>query len=222
MEWEASKEGKCMDINSISSYVSESQTQTKSVKSTKTASQTSESVVETSKKEESAAVVVDTKSEDKKATYSKTSSKVDVATIEKLKAEADQRTAQLKSIVEKLLLKQSKTFDSSMDMYDLIKSGKLEVDDETRLQAQKDIAEDGYWGVEQTSARLFSFATALAGNDPEQADKMVEAFKEGYAQAEKKWGGELPDICKKTYDAFLQKIDEWKNSTKTSKDSAQE
>lgn len=202
-----------MDINSVSSYVSESQTQSKSVSFTKTASKTSESVVETSKKEESAAVVVEAKSESKKATYSKKSSKVDSATIEKLKAEAEEKSAQLKAIVKKLLLKQSKTFDDSLDMYDLIKSGKLEVDDETRLQAQKDIAEDGYWGVEQTSERLFSFATALAGNDPEQADQMVEAFKEGYKQAEKQWGGELPDICKQTYDAFLQKMDDWKNSS---------
>ena len=98
-------------------------------------------------------------------------------------------------------------------MYDLIRTGKLQVDDETRLQAQKDIAEDGYWGVEQTSDRLFSFATALAGYDKEKADEMVEAFKKGYAEAEKKWGGKLPDICQRTYDTFIKKMDEWKNSS---------
>ena len=40
------------------------------------------------------------------------------------------------------------------------------MDEKTRLQAQKDIAEDGYWGVEQTSERLVSFAKALSGGDP--------------------------------------------------------
>ena len=38
-----------------------------------------------------------------------------------------------------------------------------------KAQAQKDIDEDGYWGVKQTSQRLFDFASALAGDDVENA-----------------------------------------------------
>lgn len=216
-----------MDINRVSSYVSESVSQSDRSKTSKTDRESKKESAVTSestntKKEESAAAVVETGSKTASATYSKKSAKVDTATIEKLKKEADERTAQLRSIVEKLLMKQSKTYNSSMDIYDLIKNGNLEVDDETRAQAQKDIVEDGYWGVKQTSDRLFSFATALAGNDPEQADKMIEAFKEGYKAAEKKWGGELPDICKQTYDAFLQKMDDWKNSKTSEADSTQQ
>ena len=33
-------------------------------------------------------------------------------------------------------------------------SGSFTVDDATRAQAKKDISEDGYWGVKQTSQRL--------------------------------------------------------------------
>lgn len=203
-----------MDINNVNSYISESLSQSQSAKTGKTTREFIEST-ETGSTSTStsatSAVVVEKSEAESSVTYSKKSSKVDTATIAKLKQEAEEKTMQLRSLVEKLLLKQSKTFTSSMDMYDLIKSGELEVDEETRLQAQKDIAEDGYWGVEQTSDRLFSFATALAGNDPEQADKMIEAFKKGYQAAEKSWGGELPQLCKDTYDAFLQKMDDWKN-----------
>lgn len=36
-------------------------------------------------------------------------------------------------------------------------SGNFTVDAATKAQAQADIAEDGYWGVSQTSQRLFDF-----------------------------------------------------------------
>jgi hypothetical protein len=74
-------------------------------------------------------------------------------------------------------------------------------------QAKKDIAEDGYWGVEQTSDRIIDFATALTGGDPSKIEEMREAFKKGYKQAEKTWGGQLPDISQRTYDAVMQKFD---------------
>ncbi len=53
--------------------------------------------------------------------------------------------------------------------------------------AQADIAEDGYWGVEQTSDRILDFAKALSGDDPDKADAMLEAFKKGFEQATKSW-----------------------------------
>ena len=36
---------------------------------------------------------------------------------------------------------------------------------------------------------------------------MKDAFIKGYKQAEKQWGGELPEISKKTYDAVMEKFD---------------
>ena len=39
---------------------------------------------------------------------------------------------------------------------------------------------------------------------------MIDAFKKGYEQAEKTWGGELPEISKKTYDAVLDKFEKLK------------
>ncbi len=97
-------------------------------------------------------------------------------------------------------------------------SGEYEVDEFTKLQAQADIAEDGYWGVNQTSDRILDFAKALASNDPEKADMLMDAFKKGYEAAEKPWGKALPDICKQTYDAVLSKFDAWKNGTESNAD----
>ncbi len=85
----------------------------------------------------------------------------------------------------------------------------LQVDEATRLQAQQDISEDGYWGVKQTSGRILDFAKALAGDDPDKLQKMKDAVEKGFKLAEDMWGGELPSISQNTYDAVMKGFDEW-------------
>lgn len=139
----------------------------------------------------------------------------DSVTVDRLKSEAERRTQSLRELVEKLMLKQGQTFTEATDIYALLREGKVQVDDETRLQAQKDIAEDGYWGVEQTSNRLVEFAKALSGGDPSKADTLIGAVKKGFEEAAKAWGGELPEISKKTIDAAIKKMEAWRDGTET-------
>lgn len=143
--------------------------------------------------------------EPKKVTY-----KQDSATLDQLKADAERRTSQLRDLVEKMMLSQGKTFHES-EMYAFLKSGDFTASPETVKQAQADIAEDGYWGVNQTSDRLVSFAKALTGGDPDKIDEMIAAIQEGFNQATKAWGGELPDISKKTLSATMEKLEKWRS-----------
>ena len=129
-----------------------------------------------------------------------------------MKEEAELKTAQLRSLVEKMMLKQGEKFTTLSDAFDMIKEGTIEVDDEVAVEAQKEVSEDGYWGVNQTSDRLLSFAKALAGNDPRNADSMIEALQRGFDEATKAWCGELPDLCKQTFEATQQKLVEWRDS----------
>ncbi len=133
--------------------------------------------------------------------------KPDTQMIAKLKADADARTSQMRSLVEKMMTKQGQTYGKANDIWSFLASGNFTVDPATKLQAQADIAEDGYWGVSQTSQRILDFATALTGGDPSKIDEMREAFEKGYKLAEKKWGGNLPDISRQTYDAVLDGFD---------------
>ena len=168
--------------------------------------------------------------EDVAATYEKSSDTEVKATkesnqdiIARLKADTEMRTSQLESLVQKMFNKQGITFSNSDEMYSILRSGKFTVDPETAAQAKKDISEDGYWGVKQTSDRMVDFAMALAGNDPEKADEMIAAIKKGYEQAEKTWGGELPDICKQTLETTISKLKEWRDGlNKNTNDSVTE
>ena len=81
----------------------------------------------------------------------------------------------------------------------------------TIAQAQKDVADDGYWGVDKTSDRLVDMAKALSGGDSSKADTLIAAIKKGFDQAADAWGGELPEICQKTIDAAVQKLNDWKS-----------
>ncbi len=160
------------------------------------------------KQEQTEAAVYEKSSEAKSTTGHR-----DTAVINKLKADAEARTASLRSLVEKMMLKQGQTVTSATDYLMALKNGTLQVDDATRAQAQKDIAEDGYWGVEQTSERLVSFAKALAGNDSAKADELMKAIEKGFGQATKSWGDDLPDICQRTLAATREKMEAWKNGT---------
>lgn len=134
------------------------------------------------------------------------------AVIKQLQADADARTAQLKGIVEKMMAQQGTAIGKADDgIWKFLASGDYTVSPEVKAQAQADIAEDGYWGVEQTSERILDFAKALSNNDPAKADEMLEAFKKGFKAATAAWGKDLPDISQRTYDAVLEKFDNWKN-----------
>ncbi len=107
-----------------------------------------------------------------------------------------------------MISKQGQTLGKADSIWSFLASGNFTVDAATKAQAQKDIADDGYWGVEQTSSRIVDFATALAGSDPKQLEKMRDAFKKGFDEATSTWGKSLPDISQKTYQAVMDKFDQ--------------
>ncbi len=156
--------------------------------------------------------------EPSQATESKKDSSVkDYTNIaKKMKAELNSKNQQLQNLVDQLLSKQANKYTSFAQLFEDVKNGKISVDPTTVAQAQKDIAEDGYWGAEQTSDRLVSMAQALSGGDTEKADKMIAAIKKGYEQATNAWGGNLPDICQRTIDLATKKLESWRDGLSSS------
>ena len=187
----------------------------------KVADETTKVEKTTDDKQEDSGVVYEPSTESKTAASTKKTYTPDTNLINKLKADAEARTAQLRSLVEKMMSGQANTYGKANDIWQFLRSGNYTVDAATKLQAQADIAEDGYWGVKQTSDRIIDFANALTGGDPDKIEEMREAFKKGYAQAEKTWGGSLPDISKQTYEAVMKKFDEMAEAAKKTTEAAQ-
>lgn len=192
-----------MAINSITNSVAAQQASTYTAAKTDYTEKKSESSAKTD-----TGVVYEKSSDQTSGTVTK---KTDYALINKLKADAEERTSQLRSLVEKMMTKQGVAIGTADSMWSFLAKGDFTVDEATRAQAQADIADDGYWGVDQTSDRILDFAKALSGNDPEKADLLLDAFKKGFKEATKSWGQDLPDISQRTYDAVVEKFNKWKN-----------
>lgn len=194
-----------MAINSITNSVAAQQASTYTAAKTDYTEKKSESSTKTD-----TGVVYEKSSNQTSGTVTK---KTDYALVNKLKADAEERTSQLRSLVEKMMTKQGVAIGTADSMWSFLAKGDFTVDEATRAQAQADIADDGYWGVDQTSDRILDFAKALSGNDPEKADLLLDAFKKGFKEATKSWGQDLPDISQRTYDAVVEKFNKWKNGT---------
>ncbi len=182
-------------VNSTTAYTPTYQTTTNANADTKKAAE--------DKKEKEEGVVYNKGTSSTKATYAKE----DV--IARLKKDAEDRTSQLRSLVQQMMGNQGNKIGQADDMWRFLAKGDFTVTPDVKAQAQKDIADDGYWGVEQTSDRIIEFAKGLVGDDPEKAEQMRAAFEKGFKAATKSWGSKLPDISQRTYDAVMSKFDDW-------------
>lgn len=93
----------------------------------------------------------------------------------------------------------------------LISTGESDIDLTTITpeEAQDLIAEDGYFGVEKTSQRIVDFALNAFGNDPARLQEMKDAIDQGFSDAQDAFGGALPEISQQTYDAIMEKLDDF-------------
>lgn len=137
------------------------------------------------------------------------------AIIAQMKADTEARMAQMQDLVRKMMQGQGNALAQTDDIWAFLASGDYTVSEAAKLQAQEDISENGYWGVEQTSQRILDFAKALSGGDVSKADMLLDAFKKGYEEATGAWGKELPSISKDTYKAVEEKFAAWKAEFET-------
>jgi hypothetical protein len=84
----------------------------------------------------------------------------------------------------------------------------------TPQQASELISDEGYFGVQQTSERIFQLAVGIAGGDLSRIDAIKEGIDKGFAAAKKALGDWLPDISYDTYDAVMEKLDNWVENSK--------
>ncbi len=156
---------------------------------TGTAKKTSEKAEDTKAAQETGAVYEKAENSDKQPTYkiNKMSVEDRQALVQQLKQDEVNRRSQLTDLVQKMLTGQAGT----SNLADLFSPENLKnVSAADIAKAKEDISEDGYWGVKQTSQRMFDFASALAGDDVDKMKQMQEAMMKGYKNATAAWGKE--------------------------------
>lgn len=207
-----------MSVQTIYNNVAATNVNTVSKTTEKTSQEVNTTAAETTTGFDKTAVIYE-KSNDTKSNSAVSNKNASIdreAIIAQMKADTEARMNQLTSIVQEMMTGQGKAFSlgtGNDDIWKFLASGDYTVTEAAKLQAQEDISENGYWGVEQTSERILDFAKALAGNDASKADELLEAFKKGYSQATSAWGKNLPDISKQTYEAVEEKFAAWKKKS---------
>jgi len=87
--------------------------------------------------------------------------------------------------------------------------GSIDIESLTPEEATELIADDGYFGIEQTSERIFQLAVGVAGGDAARFGQVRNGMEQGFKEADASFGGALPDISYQTIEAALAKFDNW-------------
>ncbi len=136
---------------------------------------------------------------------------------EKMVFETEQKTKQLTTLVSTLFNTQANKFSvagydelsyMTKEMQNSLEHNTLYADADTIAKAKEDISEDGYYGVNQTSDRLVNFAKALSGGDASNIELLRDAVIDGFSAVSNDLDN-LPDICKDTFNATMDKFDVW-------------
>ena len=119
-------------------------------------------------------------------------------------------TSNQKNVLDFLSGKES---ENGMKLENTGYTGKA-ITDLTQDEAKQLVSDEGYFGITQTSDRVSNFVLNFAGDNLEILQKGREGIVKGFQEAEKLFGGELPDISYKTQERTLALIDEKINSLK--------
>lgn len=206
-----------MDIGSVNSNVSKVNNTPAASKADNVKAAEENKAATSPKTSDTTAVVYEKGSSEVKETAKTYTANTEM--VEKLKADQAERASQFQKLVMDTLTKQGATFGNAnvftSDFWKQFSEKGMTVDEAAVKQAQADIAEDGYWGVKQTSERMVDFAKALTGGDPSKIDEMEKAFEKGYAEATKAWGDELPQLSKDTFEATKAGFQAWREEAAT-------
>lgn len=74
-------------------------------------------------------------------------------------------------------------------------------------EAKELVSDEGFFGVIETSSRVSSFVIGMAGDNVEALQEGRKGIVQGFEQAEKMWGGTLPEISYETQKKTLEVVD---------------
>jgi len=99
-----------------------------------------------------------------------------------------------------------KEVEGELSLHDIGYEGKP-ITELSSEEASELVSEEGFFGIAQTSQRVADFVFSFAGDDLDILEQGREGIVKGFEEAEKMWGGELPQISYDTQAKTLELID---------------
>lgn len=107
----------------------------------------------------------------------------------------------------------AKESESGMSLSNIGYTGKP-ITELSSQEANELLGDDGFFGITQTSDRVANFVFSFSNDDIEILEKGRAGVVQGFEEANKLFGGQLPEISYKTQERTLALIDERINSLK--------
>jgi hypothetical protein len=144
------------------------------------------------------------------------SGKIELDDFEKIKGKSENEIKAFEKFIDKIFSYQGNHAIGTEKLIAKIKiklNSKENSEIELNSEENSEIEISGYWSAEETSQRILEFAKKISGNNPEKFDMLTGAFKQGFEESKKCFGGELPEVCNNTYDLVIQGFEDMKNET---------
>ena len=101
---------------------------------------------------------------------------------------------------------EGKTTESGMSLESIGYEGKA-LNELTQGEAKELVSDGGFFGVDETSKRVTSFVMNMTGDNLEALQESREGLVQGFEQAQKLFGGDLPEISVQTQEKSLEIVD---------------
>ena len=154
----------------------------------------------------------------KKAGYDNPAKKADAATLARLKQQSEQVYNTMKETVRQMLKSQGLTYLEATDK-ETGETPDVESGEKSAATSQADaaaaIGNGGALSPEKLSDTIVEFAKSISGGDKSKLGVLRDAIQQGFDEATKAWGKELPDISKTTFDLVNKKLDAWEKGTES-------
>jgi hypothetical protein len=99
-----------------------------------------------------------------------------------------------------------KELEGELSLKDIGYDGKP-ITELSKDEAGELVSENGFFGVDKTSQRVADFVFNFSGDNLDILEKGREGIVQGFEDAQKMWGGELPEISHQTQAKTLELLD---------------
>ncbi len=135
-----------------------------------------------------------------------TSNSDEVTGVDALLLEQEARKQSLMDMVREQITKQAGNSTSLTSTLESI----LGIEEKLKADlTPEELETDDTWGIDAVADRIMSMAESFVGTDSSLFATIKQAVQDGFADAESKWGGELPEICQKTMQEINNRFDDW-------------
>lgn len=135
----------------------------------------------------------------------KASENTDVTSVDSLLQQQEDRKLKLLEMIRDTITKQAGKFNGLGNLNININIS-IEI---SPVEGTTGLENDDEWGIDAVADRIMSMAESFVGEDSSMFATIKQAVLDGFADAEKKWGGELPQICQDTMKEIENRFDKW-------------